>query len=156
MKADQNSRHAKRLFYQVAIGSTICYSAWRYLEDEEEDSVEKPVALSKTQPEDGDKANDAQDDDKIDEDDVQVPDVMPEDAFFIPLGRVRQLPHTHYKSSDPEWQSFVEFGSDRKRPVAVRSTLPSSHCWGQDLMLYQRSWQTWSVPTMLAPKVYRE
>ena len=81
---------------------------------------------------------------------------MPDDALFIPLGRVRQLPHTHYKSSDPEWQSFVEFGSDRKRPVAVRSTFTFSPCRDQRLILYQRSWQTWSVLTMLAPKAYRD
>lgn len=68
----------------------------------------------------------AQEDDKVDEDDFEVPDIMPEDAFFIPLGRIRQRPHTPYKGSDPEWQSFVEFGNDRERRVAVRSTFASS------------------------------
>lgn len=113
----------------MAIVSAACYSAWRYLDAEEEETVDKTRALSKTQPEEGDTANDgAKEDDAVDEDDVQVPDIMPDDAFFIPLGPFRQLPHTHYKGSDPEWQSFVEFGSDRKRPKAVRSTFTSSPC----------------------------
>lgn len=94
---------------------------------EEEETVDKAGALSKTQPEDDVEANEsAQEDDKVDEDDVQVPETMPEDAFFIPLGLVRQRPQTHYKGSDPEWQSFVEFAKDRERPAAVRSTLASS------------------------------
>ena len=50
---------------------------------------------------------------------------MPEDAIFIPLGFVRQRPHTPYSGSDPEWQSFVEFRKDRKRALAVQGTLNS-------------------------------
>ena len=112
----------------------------RYFDIEEEEVVGKAGALSNTQPEEGDKANDgAREDDHVDDDYVQVPEIMPEDALFIPLGLVRQRPHTHYKGSDPEWQSFVEFGSDRQRPAAVRSTLPSSFDRFHHLMLYQRS-----------------
>ncbi len=59
-----------------------------------------------------------------DEDDVQVPDIMPEDARFIPLGFARQRPQTFYKGSDPEWQSFIEFANDRKRGLFLRS----KHC----------------------------
>lgn len=92
---------------------------------EEEDTVDK--AGSKTQLQVRDEENDGtQEDEKVDEeDDVQVPETMPEDAFFIPLGRVRQLPHTHYKGSDPEWQSFVEFGKNAERHAAVKSTFAS-------------------------------
>ena len=117
--ANKNSRHAKRLLYQMAIGSAVGYVVLSYLDVEEED----------------DKANNgAQEDDSVDEDDVQVPETMPEDALFIPLGRIRQRPHTHYKGSDPEWQSFVEFGNDRQRPAAVRSMSTSSPCRAQHLM----------------------
>ena len=117
--ANNNSRHAKRLLYQMAIGSAVGYVVLSYLDVEEED----------------DKANNgAQEDDSVDEEDVQVPETMPEDAFFIPLGRIRQRPHTHYKGSDPEWQSFVEFGNDRQRPAAVRSMSTSSPCQAQHLM----------------------
>ena len=115
----QNFRHVKRLFYQVAIASAIGYVVLSYLDVEEED----------------DKANNgAQEDDSVNEDDVEVPETMPEDALFIPLGRVRQRPHTHYKGSDPEWQSFVEFGNDRQRPAAVRSMFTSSTYQAQYLM----------------------
>ena len=115
--AKKNSRHVKRLLYQVAIASAIGYVVLSYLDVEEED----------------DKANNgAQEDDS--EDDVEVPETMPEDALFIPLGRVRQRPHTHYKGSDPEWQSFVEFGNDRQRPTAVRSMFTSFSCRAQHLM----------------------
>ena len=111
--AKKNSRHAKRLFYQVAIASVIGHVVLSYLDVEEEGGKE---------------------DDSANEDDVEVPETMPEDALFIPLGRVRQRPHTHYKGSDPEWQSFVEFGNDRQRPAAVRSMITSFPCRAQHLM----------------------
>ena len=118
--AKTSSRHVKRLFYQVAIASAIGYVVLSYLDVEEED----------------DKANNgAQEDDNANEDDVEVPETMPEDALFIPLGRVRQRPHTHYKGSDPEWQSFVAFGNDRQRPAAVRSMFTSFPCRAHHLML---------------------
>ena len=123
---------------------------------EEEDSVDKAGGLSKAQPEDGDKANDGtQEDDEADDDEVQVPETMPEDAFFIPLGLVRQCPPTHYKGNDPEWQSFVEF-NDLERRAAVRSELTSLHSRDQYLTLYQKSWQTWSIPSFPARKSFRE
>lgn len=103
-----------------------------YVDIEEEETVDKAAALSKTQPKDGEETNDGAEvkvEDDEDEDDVQVPETMPEDAFFIPLGLVRQLPHTHYKGSDPEWQSFVEFGRDRERTTAVRSRSASAPFW---------------------------
>ena len=58
-----------------------------------------------------------------DEEEVLVPDTIPEDAYFIPLGFARQRPQTYYKGSDPEWQSFIEFSKDRKRSMAIRSKL---------------------------------
>lgn len=134
--ADESSRHSKRLFYQIAIVSAVSYYQLRYVDVEEEETVDKAGPPSKMQPEDGDKAKDgAREDGKVDEDDVQVPETMPEDAFFVPLGFVRQRPHTHYKASDPEWQSFVEFGRDRERPTAVRSTFTSSRYRHLHLML---------------------
>ena len=60
------------------------------------------------------------------EPEAQVPETMPEDAVFIPLGLTRQRPVTFYKGSDPEWQSFLEFKRDRKRETAVRSGFFSS------------------------------
>ena len=132
--ANKNSRHAKRLLHLITIGSAV-YVVLTYLDVEEEEIVDKAGSLSKTQPEEDDKANNgAQEDGSVNEDDVQVPETMPEDALFIPLGRIRQRPHTHYKGSDPEWQSFVEFGNDRQRPAAVRSMFTSSPCRAQHLM----------------------
>ena len=55
-------------------------------------------------------------------DDATVPDTIPEDAIFIPLGWARPLPPELYKGSDPEWQSFVEFSQDRKRSLRIRRT----------------------------------
>ena len=56
-----------------------------------------------------------------DEAEVIIPDELPEDALFIPLGVVRQKPQTFYKGTDPEWQSFVNFSKDRKRAQFLRS-----------------------------------
>ena len=49
-----------------------------------------------------------------DEDDI-IPEELPDDALFIPIGWPRQGPQTYYKGSDPEWQSFIEFARDQKR-----------------------------------------
>ena len=135
----------------------MSYYVLSYVNIEEEETADKAAALSKTQPEDGDKANDrAEEEEEVDEDDVQVPETMPDDAFFIPLGFVRQLPHTHYKGSDLEWQSFVELGRDRERTTAVRSRFASTPFWDQYLTLYQRSWRTRSVPMLRARKAYKD
>lgn len=55
-----------------------------------------------------------------------VPETMPEDAIFIPLGWANKLPPTLYKGSDPEWQSFIEFSHDRQRSLRIRSLSPDS------------------------------
>ena len=61
------------------------------------------------------------------EGDVAVPDEIPDDAIFIPLGRVRQRPKEYYKGSDQEWQNFVEFAQDKKKNALVRREL--SYIW---------------------------
>lgn len=62
------------------------------------------------------------DDDVEDEDEEDpVPEIMPDDALFIPLGLAHQRPPTYYKGTDPEWQSFLEFAADQKRSHQVRS-----------------------------------
>ena len=58
---------------------------------------------------------------KTEDEEVDVPEEMPEDALFIPLGIARQKPQTFYKGTDPEWQSFVDFSKDRKRSQLIRS-----------------------------------
>lgn len=62
---------------------------------------------------------DAQDEDEDEED--LVPEIMPDDALFIPLGLAHQRPQTYYKGTDPEWQSFLTFASDHNKSYQVRS-----------------------------------
>lgn len=63
-----------------------------------------------------------------DEEDVQVPAELPEDALFIPLGFAHKKPKTFYKGTDPEWQSFVDFSKDRKRTRFIKSGKNRSEC----------------------------
>ena len=65
------------------------------------------------------------DTESTEEDDFQIPEEKPENAVFIPLGFTRQLPHTFYKGTDPEWQSFMEFAKNKQRTLAIRSKLLS-------------------------------
>ena len=58
-----------------------------------------------------------------DEDEAGFPEMMPEDAIFIPLGFARQQPEIYYKATDPEWQSFIEYRKDREREPAIKSTI---------------------------------
>jgi hypothetical protein len=61
--------------------------------------------------------------DEEDSDEVHIPEELPEDAIFIPLGLARKLPPALYKGSDPEWASFVEFSNDQKRKKEVHGML---------------------------------
>lgn len=62
------------------------------------------------------------------QDDIAVPDEIPDDAIFIPLGRARQRPKEYYKGSDQEWQSFMELAHDKKRNFLVRRKAPVLYC----------------------------
>ena len=67
-----------------------------------------------------DKDESDDEDEEDEEDDSIVPDELPEDAWFIPLGLARQRPQTFYRGSDPEWQSFVDFATDKKKNAYIR------------------------------------
>ena len=109
-----NSR-LRRGAFEVAIALATFPWLWSYLtglgEDEE---TKKATDRSKTRTEDDGHADE-------DEGDVEVPEIMPEDAIFIPLGLARQRPETYYKATDPEWQSFIEYRKDREREPAIKS-----------------------------------
>lgn len=79
---------------------------------------EKYVAESGAEVKEG-TADDVEDEDEDEED--LVPEIMPDDALFIPLGLAHQRPPVYYKGTDPEWQSFLEFAADRDRSHQVRS-----------------------------------
>lgn len=75
---------------------------------------------TKAEEEEGADAEEEDEDEGEDEEDL-IPEIMPEDALFIPLGLAHQRPQTYYKGTDPEWQSFLEFASDHNRSYQVRS-----------------------------------
>ena len=56
------------------------------------------------------------------EDDIQLPDTMPEDAIFIPLWFPKEKPQYLYKGSDPEWQSYTAFSRNPDKAKKVRGT----------------------------------
>ena len=61
-------------------------------------------------------------DSETDEDEDGIPDTLPEDAVFIPLGFARQRPREFYTSDSPEWQSFQELMSNKNRGNEIRRT----------------------------------
>lgn len=61
-------------------------------------------------------SNDKRSKDKDGEEDENL-----EDALFIPLGFVHELPRTYYKRSDPAWASFIELSRNRERLIHIRS-----------------------------------
>ena len=81
-----------------------------------EDGKSQPDDNQVPGEEDQEKSKEEDDDD----DDLIVPEEQPGDAIFIPLGLVRQCEQTYYKSSDPEWKSFVEFAVNKERNEKVR------------------------------------
>ena len=107
----------------------ISVPLWYFRDDEEDEkdksskttTLEKPTSLFQKSG-DLEPAEEGQHKEEQDED-VQIPEIMPEDAVFIPLGLTRQRPRTFYKGSDPEWQSFIEFRKDQNQELAVRSKI---------------------------------
>ena len=70
----------------------------------------------------GEKTIDRTKDDKAEEDGFQLPETIPEDALFIPLGRIRKVEPPDYKFGDPEWQNFVKYRRDGKKIKSIRGT----------------------------------
>jgi len=81
---------------------------------------EEKASLAKKKSEDGSPVGEEEEEDV--EGEVQIPDEMPEDALFIPVGLTRQRPQEFYKGTDPEWQSFIEFRKDPGKEKVIRST----------------------------------
>ncbi len=100
-------RRLRSLAVAVIVPTFLLYSALdsygAYLEEEEISEIE--------------------DDEEDEEDEEGIPEIMPEDALFIPFGSVHKLPRTYYKGSDPEWQSFIELANDKVRSDNLRCKL---------------------------------
>lgn len=101
---------------------------WHFIiaDDGEEDEKDATQAANVGRKEEQATETDgeAAEDEEQAEDEVQIPDTIPEDAFFIPLGFAHQRPATFYRGSDPEWQSFLDFSHDRRRSLAIKSGFP--------------------------------
>jgi len=52
---------------------------------------------------------------------VEIPDKLPENATFIPLWFGTERERVKYKSSDPEWQGYLEFSRDKKKVEMLKS-----------------------------------
>ena len=53
-----------------------------------------------------------------DEDDEDYDDAL----IFLPTGLSRPRPQVYYKGSDPEWEEFRKFASDRSKVEKIQST----------------------------------
>lgn len=127
-----NVRSSKRVALHASVAAIFCLfyldTPWNPLKKivEQEGQKERIAALEGQNGTNTERKDDAvvkEGEEK--EEDVQIPDEMPEDAIFVPLGFARKLPQTFYKGTDPEWQSFIEFSKDKKRSQLVRSTYSS-------------------------------
>lgn len=114
VKADWLNSRLLKIGVEFVIVCALVEAAWRYLDLDEEEATDKAATVKKTKSENGEQAEEG-------EVEVNVPETMPEDAIFIPLGLARQRPETFYKGSDPEWQSFIEYRKDRQREPAIKS-----------------------------------
>ena len=91
-----------------------------------------------------------EDEDEDEHEEDQIPEIIPDDALFIPLGLAHQRPPTYYKGTDPEWQSFLEFAADQKRSQKVRSRSLQSKAIKTELTAARRTcrsrWRTHRTP----------
>ena len=100
-------RTATKLFLNLLFAY---YFTRHFLQDDEDrnDSKQGPDTGSKQEEES--------------EEEMKVPDEMPEDAIFIPIWFPKAKPQYFYKGSDPEWQSYTAFARDREKRNKVRGT----------------------------------
>lgn len=75
-----------------------------------------------------------EDDEEEEEEEEDFPDSIlkegededEDDSIFIPLARPRHIRGEHYVESDPEWQTFMRYSSDRKLLRSLVGTITSS------------------------------
>ncbi|MCJ1395108.1 hypothetical protein MMC18_007989 [Xylographa bjoerkii] len=121
--------HRIRIVTYWAFSASAFYYILGSLDDEEEEAQEavQSKALPATEHlgdfESQQDRDESEEEDEDEEDEDIVPDTIPEDAWFIPLGLARQRPQTFYKGSDPEWQSFVDFAKDKTKNAHIRHEL---------------------------------
>ena len=109
------------LFWVFILDTPGVNTPWKKAAAEEKAAEERAAKrLAKLKPQGVENSKDVAAKD-AEEEDVDIPDEMPEDALFIPLWFARQKPKTFYKSTDPEWQSFVDFAKDKNRNRFIRS-----------------------------------
>ena len=94
---------------------------WKKAAAEERAAEERAAKrLEKLKPQQSENSKDVEAK-HAEEEDVDIPEEMPEDALFIPLWFAQQKPKTLYKGTDPEWLSFVDLSRDRKRCQFIKS-----------------------------------
>ena len=123
-------RASKRVFLQASLWAFFWFfvldapgvdTPWKRASKEEQAAEERAAKRAKVQkPQASEDVKDGEAEGKEEEEDVDVPEEMPENAVFIPLGWAKKKPKTFYKGTDPEWQSFVDFSKDRKRTQVIR------------------------------------
>lgn len=115
-------RRIASLSLKVFLGVALVWYISEYVIPDEEEDGQARQEGSKAADEGGE-AKDA----------ITVPETMPEDAFFIPIGFTKERPKTRYKKNDPEWQSFVDISKDLKRRRRIEGT--RFHCLSKTFIL---------------------
>ncbi|KAF2096669.1 hypothetical protein NA57DRAFT_58569 [Rhizodiscina lignyota] len=64
-----------------------------------------------------------EDEDEEEEEEDEEEELSLDNVIFIPMSWPTKMPREYYRGSDPEWQAFKAFSSDRKRQMAVQKQL---------------------------------
>lgn len=81
---------------------------------------DEPSGAKEEKESDGPEADRVKDRVEGEEDDVNVPNELPENAIFIPLWWGKKRPPEFFKGSDPEWQGYVKFSMDLAKVEDVK------------------------------------
>ena len=109
-------RAATKLFLNLLLTYYVVRHFLKEEESEKDDNTnEAPSKLL-----DSEDGKETSDQDEESEDEIQLPDTMPEDAIFIPLWFPKEKPQYLYKGSDPEWQSYTAFSRNQDKVKKVR------------------------------------
>jgi len=109
-------------------GSILTISAlFDFDEDDEDDLDDESAEMHKQLKKEGFEPDNEDKPEGAEESGAEfIPEEQPENAWFIPLGRSKQLPQTFYHRDDPEWQEFVKFGRDPARITSMKRLVISS------------------------------
>ncbi|KAL9101556.1 MAG: hypothetical protein Q9163_003185, partial [Psora crenata] len=109
-----SGRRVRRILTRATVVFLVAWYISEYvLEDDEAGGQVGAKSASKALPKSSE--DDGSDQEDAEEEGIQLPETMPEDAIFVPLWLPKEKPEYFYKGSDPEWKNYATLARDHEK-----------------------------------------